>query len=210
MLRLLFILSILLPCTLQGDDLYTVRFDDRLQAVEVEACFDGPAPGQLYRNDQAARFTDWIRSDRQKIGRWSYGSRLKLPDYPKTHASSGGWTLKKRRPEKITAWRCAWKTALLPIAVSGSGVMMNTDPYGLKWYSLTACQFPHHGKSRKTPGKFRAVIRFSVRTQHPHPGPAGSPSGVFPSNEYRSPELNSGWLQLAGWKHNNARCSASG
>ncbi len=86
-MRLLFILSILLPCTLQGDDLYSVRFDDRLQTVEVEACFDGPAPAQLYRSDEAARFTDWIRSSGQKngshkIGRWSYGSRLRLPDLP--------------------------------------------------------------------------------------------------------------------------------
>jgi predicted metalloprotease with PDZ domain len=87
LLRLLFILSLLLPCTLQGDDRYTVQFEDRLQAVEVEACFDGPAPGQLYRSDEAARFTDWIRPGRQKtgtrkIGRWAYGSRLKLPDLP--------------------------------------------------------------------------------------------------------------------------------
>ena len=87
MLRMLFILSILLPCTLQGDDLYTVQFDDRLQAVEVEACFDGPAPGRLYRSDEAAQFTDWIRPGGQvigsrEIGRWSYGSRLRLPDLP--------------------------------------------------------------------------------------------------------------------------------
>jgi predicted metalloprotease with PDZ domain len=100
MLRLLFILSILLPCTLQGDDLYTVRFDDRLQAVEVEACFDGPAPGQLYRNDQAARFTDWIRSGRQKIGRWAYGSRLKLPDLPEDACIKWRVDLKKAAARK--------------------------------------------------------------------------------------------------------------
>ncbi len=81
-MRLLFILLILLPCCLQGDDHYRVQFDDRLHAVEVEACFDGAVPGRLYRSRQAARFTEWIRTESRDISRYSYGSRLTLPDLP--------------------------------------------------------------------------------------------------------------------------------
>ena len=81
-MRLLCILSILLPCCLHADDHYRVQFDDRLHAVEVEACFDGPAPGRLYRNKQAARFTEWIRTENRDISRNSPGSRLTLPDLP--------------------------------------------------------------------------------------------------------------------------------
>ena len=81
-MRLLFILSFLLPCCLHADDHYRVQFDDSLHAVEVEACFDGPAPGQLYRSKQAARFTEWIRTKSRDISRNSHGSRLTLPDLP--------------------------------------------------------------------------------------------------------------------------------
>ena len=79
-MRLLFLLSVLLPCCVQGDDHYRVQFDDRLHAVEVEACFDGPVPGQLYRSKLAARFTQWIRTESRDISRYSYGGRLRLPD----------------------------------------------------------------------------------------------------------------------------------
>ena len=82
LVRLLFILSILLPCCLQGDDTYRVQFDDLLHAVEVEACFDGPVPRQLYRSRQAAAFTEWIRTKNQEIKRNSNGSRLTLPELP--------------------------------------------------------------------------------------------------------------------------------
>jgi predicted metalloprotease with PDZ domain len=66
----------------QGDDHYRVQFDDRLHAVEVEACFDGPVPARLYRSRQAARFTEWIRTKNRDISRYSSGSRLTLPDLP--------------------------------------------------------------------------------------------------------------------------------
>jgi len=82
LVRLIIILLILAPCCLQADDRYRVQFDDRLHAVEVEACFDGPVPGRLYRSEQAARFTEWIRTGSRDISRYSQGSRLTLPELP--------------------------------------------------------------------------------------------------------------------------------
>lgn len=82
LVRLLFIISILLPCSLCGDDHYRVQFDERLHAVEVEACFDGQAPRRLYRSSQAAKFTEWIRAPGRDLSQFSYGSRLTLPDLP--------------------------------------------------------------------------------------------------------------------------------
>jgi predicted metalloprotease with PDZ domain len=98
--RLLFILSILLPCCLQGDDHYRVQFDDRLHAVEVEACFDGPVPGRLYRNKHAAKFTEWIRSGSRDIGRYSHGSKLTLPDLPDDACVSWRVNLKQATEQK--------------------------------------------------------------------------------------------------------------
>lgn len=100
LVRRLFILSMLLPCCLQADDYYRVHFDDRLHAVEVEACFDGPAPGQLYRSNQAARFTEWIRTKSRDISRYSYGSGLTLPELPDDACVSWRVNLKQAAGQK--------------------------------------------------------------------------------------------------------------
>ena len=99
-MRLLFILSVLLPCCLQGDDHYRVQFDERLHAVEVEACFDGPVPARLYRNKQAAGFTEWIRAGNRDISRYSHGSRLTLPDLPDDACVSWRVNLKQATEQK--------------------------------------------------------------------------------------------------------------
>ncbi len=100
LVRLLINLLILLPCCLQGDDRYRVQFDDRLHAVEVEACFDGPAPGRLYRSKQAARFTQWVRSESRDISRYSDGSRLTLADLPDDACISWRVNLKRASGQK--------------------------------------------------------------------------------------------------------------
>ena len=100
LVRLLFILSILLPCCLHADDHYRVQFDDRLHAVEVEACFDGPAPGRLNRSKHSARFTEWIRTKSREISRYSYGSRLTLSDLPDDACVSWRLNLKQAAGQK--------------------------------------------------------------------------------------------------------------
>jgi len=96
----LFILLILLPFCLQADDRYRVQFDDRLHSVEVEACFDGPAPRRLYRSEQAAKFTEWIRTENRNISRYSHSSRLRLPDLPDNACVSWRVNLKQAAAQK--------------------------------------------------------------------------------------------------------------
>jgi predicted metalloprotease with PDZ domain len=99
-MRLFFILLVLLPFCLLGDDRYRVVFDDRLHAVEVEACFDGPVPVRLYRSKQAARYTEWIRSKSRIIGRHSSAGTLKLPDLPDDACLSWRVNLKQATEHK--------------------------------------------------------------------------------------------------------------
>lgn len=99
-MRLLTVLLVLLPCCLQGDDHYHVQFDDRLHAVEVEACFDGPVPGRLHRGKQAAKYTQWIRSEGRDINRYSSASSLKLSDLPDDTCVSWRVNLKQATDQK--------------------------------------------------------------------------------------------------------------
>lgn len=106
-MKFIFGLLILLPCCLQADDRYSVQFDEQLHWVEVEACFDGPVPGRLYRSRRAAGFTEWIRTENRDIGRYSYGSRLSLLDLPDDACISWRVNLKKAASQKD--YRLAFK-----------------------------------------------------------------------------------------------------
>lgn len=76
------LLILVLPTLAHSDDRYTVLFNDRLDTVTVEACFDGPVPERLHRNSQAGKFTDWIRSAGQAIKQNSTSEQLALNGLP--------------------------------------------------------------------------------------------------------------------------------
>jgi predicted metalloprotease with PDZ domain len=80
--RLTFILLLLFPAALSAADRYSVRFADDLANVTVEVCFAGAPPRYLYRNGKSADYTDWIRSNGERIGNRSRHGRLNLPDLP--------------------------------------------------------------------------------------------------------------------------------
>jgi hypothetical protein len=77
-----------------------VQFDDGLHAVEVEACFDGPVPGRLYRSRHAAKFTEWVRTGSRDINRFSHGSRLTLPALPADSCVSWRVNLKQATEQR--------------------------------------------------------------------------------------------------------------
>lgn len=78
---LLFI-SLFVYSTARPDDHYRVQFDARLDAVTVEACFEGPSPKRLYRNSRSHRHTNWIRFNGEGIRARSRSTRLDLPELP--------------------------------------------------------------------------------------------------------------------------------
>jgi hypothetical protein len=73
-------LILILPALAQSDDRYAVLFDNKLETVTVEACFEGPAPETLYRNSQAGKFTNWVRTEGQSVEVDSNSERLELPE----------------------------------------------------------------------------------------------------------------------------------
>jgi hypothetical protein len=68
-----------LPLLAHSGDRYTVHFDDKLETVTVEACFDGTAPRELHRNQQAGKFTNWVRVDGRNLEQDAGSARLTLP-----------------------------------------------------------------------------------------------------------------------------------
>ncbi len=64
---LFFILSIYLS-EVGADDLYHLSFDEKIEFVSVQVCFDGEPPRYLYRNSQSNRFTEWVRAGDRNIG----------------------------------------------------------------------------------------------------------------------------------------------
>ena len=82
MLRHLTILLLAIPCLVQGEDHYRASFSENLDTVSVEACFDGSAPEQLFRNEDAAAFASGIKFSHREIKPRSRSWRVKLPDLP--------------------------------------------------------------------------------------------------------------------------------
>ena len=71
-----------LPLLAYSDDRYTVHFDDSLETVTVEACFEGSAPATLYRNSQSEKFTAWVRTAGKIPDQDLNSGRLVLPQLP--------------------------------------------------------------------------------------------------------------------------------
>jgi predicted metalloprotease with PDZ domain len=82
MTRNVLLIFLLFSASLPGDDTYRVQFGGELQSVTVDACFDGPAPRQLYRHSKASLYTDTVSWGDRKIRNRSNSSRLTLPRLP--------------------------------------------------------------------------------------------------------------------------------
>jgi hypothetical protein len=78
--RFLLTLLVVFPVSAWAEDRYRVQFSDRLETVQVEACFDGPPPKKLYRNERSRQYTDWVRSGGRPIRHT--GRHLQLVDLP--------------------------------------------------------------------------------------------------------------------------------
>jgi len=79
-------LFLLLPFFYSGtactDDVFTADFADDLSHVRASLCFDGPPPGRLYRNKNAAAFSSDIYHLGKPLGVSKSGSSIRLPNLP--------------------------------------------------------------------------------------------------------------------------------
>jgi len=73
------LIILVLPLLAHSGDHYSVHFNDRLEAVTVEACFEGPAPRKLHRNRQAGKYTNWVRIDGRDLEQDAGSTQLILP-----------------------------------------------------------------------------------------------------------------------------------
>jgi len=63
-------------------DLLTAEFADDLSEVRVSLCFDGQAPDRLYRNPQAADWSDGIYLSGNRLRLWGRHGNIHLPALP--------------------------------------------------------------------------------------------------------------------------------
>lgn len=98
-------LILALPLLAHSSDRYTVQFSDALDTATVEACFEGPTPGTLYRNSQSGKFTNWVRAGGQLIEQDSSSTRLALPRLPDDTCI--GWQLQLSKALATEDYRLA-------------------------------------------------------------------------------------------------------
>jgi predicted metalloprotease with PDZ domain len=76
------LLLFLTPLALHGEDRYRAVFSEDLETVTVKACFDGAAPRDLYRHEEAGAFTRFIYANDARIEPSSRYDRIRLPGLP--------------------------------------------------------------------------------------------------------------------------------
>lgn len=155
-------------------DRYTARFDENLSAIEVEACFAGQAPKQLYRSSEAADYASAPTLDGQPLKSRARGDTLYLPDLPVDSciewrvrighaASAGDYRTAFRVGDTVVAatglwfWKGPWQrtvnvTVELPDGFSFSAPWPMTGVGGKALY--TPAKTPASWSSRTAVGRF--------------------------------------------------------
>ncbi len=72
----------LLAASAAAQDRFHARFSEDLRSVEAGICFDGAAPGRLYRHSAAANHASQLRFEGRELDTRDRGSRLDLPPLP--------------------------------------------------------------------------------------------------------------------------------
>jgi hypothetical protein len=76
------LLIFLSPADVRSEDHYRVVFSDDLETVSVDACFDGEAPREFYRHENADSHIRFLEADGVRIDPESKYGRIRLPRMP--------------------------------------------------------------------------------------------------------------------------------
>lgn len=68
--------------SIQAQDRYQVTFEESLETVNVQACFEGAAPRSLHRHEESWRYTRWVRVADRPVARATSPGHLDLPGLP--------------------------------------------------------------------------------------------------------------------------------